>query len=88
MVDGYIKLSGAIIRAALDDYARYYRNLKRELKRKPQSPMDSVKRQNNIKNYTMNIEAIKWFFRSDWFAILSCGVDGKYLLKELKEKLK
>lgn len=88
MVDGYIMLSGAIIRAALDDYARYYRNLKRELKRKPQSPMDSVKRQNNIKNYVMNIEAIERFFRSDWFAILSCGVDGKYLLEKLKEELK
>ena len=88
MTECYIELAGAIIGVALDDYARYYRNLKRELKRKPQSPMDSVKRQNNIKNYAMNIEAIERFFRSDWFAILSCGVDGKYLLEKLKEELK
>lgn len=87
MVDGYIMLSGAIIRAALDDYKRYYRNLKRELKRKPKSPMDSVKRQNNIKNYAMNIEAIERFFRSEWFGILSCGLDGRRLLKKTKEEL-
>ena len=87
MTECYIELAGAIIRVALDDYRRYYRNLKRELKRTPKTPMESVKRQNNIKNYAMSIEEIERFFRSEWFGILSCGLDGRHLLKKTKEEL-
>lgn len=87
MTDGYILLAGAIIRVALEDYEKYYRNLKREWKRKPTSPMDSVKKQNTLKNYLMSIEAIERFFRSEWFGILSCGLDGNYILSKTKERL-
>ncbi|MFR1761873.1 hypothetical protein [Frisingicoccus sp.] len=68
----YEKLVNGIILTAVDDY----RIALRMLKKKP--------RDSNARGMKMSVER---FFKSDWFTVLT-AIDGKMLIRKLKEEVK
>ena len=69
-MDPYETLANAIILSAAEDYRKALRGCKR-------SPEEAIHRRNK--------KAIEWFFRSEWFRVLT-NLDSKLLLTKLRQE--